>query len=277
MEKVIKWIDDTNQQFSYINYKIENNQECTFEYRSWNNDIECYTNESEKHIYNLLSIILQASNENKVFIFKRIFRHSSDFFYYCNELREYETHSWITRVWLNNMSGGRNAETLKNTLLYDLVMFYSEALQLCYECNLPSTALPQYDFATGVIEDILAYMKLSHKRIQVEETGIIPLDMYIKKDIRKVLSAIDNELTNCKGAQGKRIALIICALEEYGYIANINGNIERIYEAFKYRYPDKVASRQGVSQYINAHRNPKAITDKPKFSAKELKLFIDKI
>ena len=248
MEKVIKWIDDTNQQFSYINYKIKNNQECTFEYRSWNNDIECYTNESEKHIYNLLSIILQASNENKVFIFKRIFRHSRDFFYYCNELRENDPYSWIIRVWLNSsMSGERNAEKLKSTLLYDLLMFYSEALQLCYECNLPSTALPQYDFATGVIEDILADMKLPHKRIQ---PNIEWQDYIIGENKQAWIKLIKKELKSAGNKNGRLVATIILALQQTSSILAIQSK-KQFYDALRADFPN-LNSDTAINKYLNA-------------------------
>lgn len=110
-----------------------------------------------------------------------------------------------------------------------------------------------------------------------QETDKDTLEAYINKDAQKVLNAIDAELKNCKKPQGKRIALIICALEQYAYISNIDGNIERIYEAFKLQYPDKIATRQAVTQYINAHRNSNAKTDKPQFTNEELTSFIDKI
>lgn len=108
-------------------------------------------------------------------------------------------------------------------------------------------------------------------------TNLCDIEAYIIKDRERVLRAIDAELVGCNKPQGKRIALIICALEQYGYITNIDGNIERIYNAFKQRYPDKIASRQSVSQYLNAHRNPNAYTDKPRFMDRELERFINTI
>lgn len=117
-----------------------------------------------------------------------------------------------------------------------------------------------------------------HLEIEIKGMGVPPLKAYIIKDSQKVLKAIDAELRNCIGKQGRKIALIICALEQYGYIANIDGNIERIYEAFKLSYPDKVSdNRQAVSTYLNAHRNLKAKTDKPPFTEAELRKFINKI
>lgn len=108
--------------------------------------------------------------------------------------------------------------------------------------------------------------------------GIMPmLERYIIKDRKKVLRAIDTYIAVYNKPQGKRIALIICALERYGYIGNIDGNIERIIEAFRQRYTNKVSSRQSVSQYLNAHRNPKAKTDKPRFMDEELEMFIKTI
>lgn len=105
----------------------------------------------------------------------------------------------------------------------------------------------------------------------------LPLESYIIKDKQRVLKAIDTYIAVCNKPQGKRIALIICALEQYGYISNIDGNIERIIKAFRQRYPNKVSSRQSVSQYLNAHRNPNAKTDKPPFMDEELEMFIKTI
>lgn len=110
-----------------------------------------------------------------------------------------------------------------------------------------------------------------------KNSGITPLNAYIIKDAQKVLNAIDAEFKGCNKPSGKRVALIICALEKYGYIANIDGLVVKIYTAFKWRYNDKIATRQAVTQYINAHRNPNAKTDKPQFTNEELTSFIDKI
>lgn len=110
-----------------------------------------------------------------------------------------------------------------------------------------------------------------------DNSTISMLDRYIIKDRKKVLRAIDTYIAVYNKPQGKRIALIICALEQYGYISNIDGNIERIIKAFRQRYPDKVSSRQSVSQYLNAHRNPNAKTDKPPFMDEELEMFIKTI
>jgi hypothetical protein len=104
--------------------------------------------------------------------------------------------------------------------------------------------------------------------------GTLPLEAYITNNKGRVLKAIDAEMASCVNKQGRRIALIICALEQHGYIANINGNIERIYKAFKQRYPNKVGTRQSVSQYINVSRNNQAKSDKSPFTDEELKRFI---
>lgn len=290
MEKVIKWVYRTIESLEFVKFQYESNiqdlkklneskiqelKRLREEYKDgWG-----FVPEYQDYTNILSANILTLSNDNQKRLIQLLFSKSWVLFEVCKDIKEAHKYNWVLHA--VGTYGKLEYDIIKqthNALFYDLFNFYEEVFILCRICDISIQQMhPLYEYS-DIVNDLTLYWRLNRLQLAYyKQTGVIPLDAYLIKDKLKVLNAIDNELANCKGAQGKRIALIICALEEYGYIANIDGNIERIYEAFKHRYTDKVASRQGVSQYINAHRNPKAITDKPKFSAKELKLFIDKI
>lgn len=276
LAQIIKWVDDINREYhnSYFDRLIMQSKE--------ENVRREYTPAYKEYSYAIIShIISQPNCDNKKALVRRLFRNGRSFFEYCKQQRD--KHDW----WIGEISMIESLCTYSYEDMYisdstwrhwvagnELLNFYSEVILTSVECGLTPTELCT-DSVKDVITDIIDYARLTPQ--QKKDVDSTLLEMFILKDRDKVLKAIDAELESIVKQSGKHIALIICALEHYGYIANISGKQMKIISAFSLRYPNKVATAQAVGQYINAHRNPQAKTDKPPFTEKELKEFINKI
>ena len=274
LAQIIKWVDEKNMNFRTTEFDLSIIEDGQDEISINPND---YTSEYNEYQYALINYLLLMDLENKKALVRRLFRGGYSFFNRCCKQRE-ETNDGL---WLFTMKTSIFIPPYEDSLIsissalwtqmcieHELVNFYAEVLQLCIESELNPIELCPFEHKG--LDDVFADMALFSK---TQPTNKMILEKYISKDTDKVLKVIDNEMANAKKGSGRIIALIICALEKFGYIETIDGKVEKLHRAFVLRYKDRVGTRQSVSAYIEATRNPKSTSQYKGFTDNELNDF----
>ena len=255
LAQIIKWVDDTNMEYHHANFEwliMQSKEE---------NVRREYTPAYKEYSYAIIShIISQPNCDNKKALVRRLFRNGRSFFLDCKQERDKYKDFWIGEIsMIESLCTHRYEDMFISDSTWrhwvagnELLNFYSEVILTSVECGLDPIELCT-DSVKDVITDIIDYARLTPQ--QKNELDSTSLEAFILKDKEAVLNAIDAELMNSTKKEGKRIAIIICALERYGYMADVTGRIERLHIAFTRRYPNKIASRQSISDYITATKD----------------------
>lgn len=272
IEDIIKWVDDTNE---YLANPVETA-------RSYKEGVG-YELENDKYKYAITTQLLRMDKDSREFYIKRLLRNIDDFVFIlrCNaysqekwweiEIKD-KKEDWVWDI-ADYIWGKDYVLELGEALFIDLLKFYVEIIRLCREGGLDICELVP-KIHKDIFVDIEKFV-MGDDDIKCENNS---LGSFLVKDGEKVLRVIDAEMNAVTKCQGRLVALMICALVKYGYMINIDGKIQRIWQAFNERYPNKVATRQSVNNFISVTMHPGSSLSLYKaFTDEELEQFRNKI
>lgn len=272
---IIKWIDETNLHLE--KWGDDDFKEKFDHTRQKAKDGSGYVCEFEQYIEAVTVQLYNLDKENKKAFIRRLFRWCDFGFaeYTCYGIEEKD---WYGKAW-ERMSdvvlfGEKNIPDLGFALYIDIFAFYDGILKLCFECEInPTEIAPK----CKIMATMIKWTESPYNNTR--SISSLTLESYIIKDKKRVIKAIDAKLDSKQKAnsdgEGRLVALIICALERYGYM-NLEGkDMTNIINAFRAKYPNKIGKRQGISSYITATRTGEYCRGYKPISSNEIDDFIN--